>query len=57
MRKRIIFHGSDKESLKRHIDAKALPKKFGGELDFPDQPIGASFVDYIASFEENFIGI
>ncbi|XP_014219785.1 alpha-tocopherol transfer protein-like [Copidosoma floridanum] len=55
LRKRIHFHGSDREGLMKHIEAKALPKKYGGELDFPDQPIGEPFVNYIASFEDNFI--
>ncbi|XP_066589162.1 alpha-tocopherol transfer protein-like isoform X2 [Prorops nasuta] len=55
LRKRIIFHGADRESLKAHISANALPKKYGGELDIPDEPIGEALWKYFCSFEDDFI--
>ncbi|XP_031786223.1 alpha-tocopherol transfer protein isoform X1 [Nasonia vitripennis] len=55
LRKRIHFHGTDRNSLKKYIDAKALPKQYGGECDFPDEPIGEPFVKYLDIFQEDFL--
>lgn len=33
MRSRIFFHGTDMESLHKHIDKTHLPRKFGGVMD------------------------
>lgn len=30
MKERIFFHGDDRDSLHRHIDAKYLPERYGG---------------------------
>lgn len=36
MRKQVFIHGTNKESLHKHIDKAHLPTKYGGELpDFP----------------------
>lgn len=36
MRKQIFIHGSDMDSLHKHIDKGHLPKKYGGEMpEFP----------------------
>jgi len=35
LRGRIVFHGTDRESLFKHIDAKCLPKQYDGILEYP----------------------
>lgn len=32
MRERIFIHGSDMESLQKHVDKSHLPIKYGGEM-------------------------
>lgn len=41
----------------KFIDAKALPIKYGGDLDIPiDEPMGDSMYNYFRQFEEDYIG-
>ncbi|XP_037958509.1 alpha-tocopherol transfer protein-like isoform X2 [Teleopsis dalmanni] len=35
LRSRIIFHGTDRDSLHKHISAKCLPAIYGGVLEIP----------------------
>lgn len=35
LRSRIIFHGTDRESLHQHISSKCLPAAYGGVLEMP----------------------
>jgi hypothetical protein len=35
LRSRIIFHGTDRESLHKHIAPKCLPKCYDGTIDIP----------------------
>lgn len=35
LRNRIIFHGTDRESLHKHMDPKSLPKCYEGTIDIP----------------------
>ncbi|KAF4526187.1 hypothetical protein B566_EDAN001870 [Ephemera danica] len=38
LRNRIHLHGTDRKSLLKHIDAEALPVRYGGTLDIPEVP-------------------
>ena len=55
MRKRIYFHGKDRSSLLNFIDPKALPKRFGGQLELPETPIGEPILSFLNEYEEYFI--
>lgn len=35
LKSRIIFHGTDRDSLHQYISPKCLPKQYGGTLSFP----------------------
>lgn len=35
LRNRIIFHGTDRDSLHKHIDPKCLPLEYDGTIDIP----------------------
>ncbi|XP_074097677.1 clavesin-2-like [Cotesia typhae] len=54
LRKRIHFHGTDKASLTKIIDRKALPTRYGGDLELPAEPIGHAFWEYFCNFKEEF---
>ncbi|XP_046427080.1 alpha-tocopherol transfer protein-like isoform X1 [Neodiprion fabricii] len=54
LRQRIHFHGTDRNSLLEHIDAKALPDRYGGDLQIPNEPIGTELWSYFCTFEEDF---
>ncbi|KAJ8684224.1 hypothetical protein QAD02_020016 [Eretmocerus hayati] len=54
LRKRIHFHGTDRNALKKYFDAEILPQRFGGELEFPYEPVGEPFVEYLSIFEDDF---
>ncbi|CAB0043013.1 unnamed protein product [Trichogramma brassicae] len=57
MRKRIVFHGTNWGSLRPFFDAATLPKKYGGDLDFPeDSFLGEKFFSYVMNFEDEFLG-
>ncbi|CAG5096391.1 Similar to Ttpa: Alpha-tocopherol transfer protein (Mus musculus) [Cotesia congregata] len=56
LRKRIHFHGADKESLLKLVDRKAVPKYMGGDLDVPIQPLGKPVWEYYCNFQEEFEG-
>lgn len=49
-RKRIFFHGTDRESLMAHIDKETLFKKYGGELDSLDESFGTNFLHNISNY-------
>ncbi|XP_003427226.1 alpha-tocopherol transfer protein-like [Nasonia vitripennis] len=54
LKDRIFFHGGDRPSMLNYMDAKMLPKKYGGEFDFPDKPIGDPIYEYSCGYEEYF---
>ncbi|XP_058795506.1 alpha-tocopherol transfer protein-like [Phymastichus coffea] len=54
LRKRIHFHGTDRNSLKKFIDAACLPERYGGELEFPNEPLGEPFIKFLSTFEDDF---
>ena len=56
LRDRIHFHGKNRDSLMKFIDAKALPKRYGGDAEIPDEPVGESLYNYFCAFEEDFKG-
>lgn len=56
LRKRVLFHGTDKEAVKSHIGAQSLPKKYGGDMELPSSPLGASLWNYVCLFNEEFEG-
>ncbi|XP_034941460.1 alpha-tocopherol transfer protein-like [Chelonus insularis] len=55
LRKRVIFHGTDRKSLLKYIDARALPVRYGGELELPPESFGEKIWKYISNFEDEFI--
>lgn len=55
-RKRLHFHGTDREALISFLGVKNLPIEFGGELEMPNQPIGQDIYEYIHKFEKKFEG-
>lgn len=56
LRRRIHFHGTDRASLLQLIDAKALPERYGGSLEVPNEPIGEPLWEYFCKFEKEFEG-
>ncbi|CAD6234039.1 GSCOCG00012358001-RA-CDS [Cotesia congregata] len=54
LRKRIYFHGTNKESLLKVVDRKAVPKYMGGDLDVPIQPVGKPLWEYYCNFQQEF---
>jgi len=52
IRKRIFFHGTDRESFLAHIDKKILFKKYGGELDPIDESYGPNLWQYMCKHED-----
>lgn len=54
MRKRIIFHGTNRNSLTSIVGTKTIPKELGGELEMPNVPIGQGIADYFRRFEKDF---
>lgn len=55
LRKRIIFHGTDRKSLHKYISPKHLSKEFGGTLDIP--PIdGRDWYKYLLLVDDEFKG-
>lgn len=55
-RKRLHFHGTNRDTLLSFINAKALPMEFGGELEMPNESIGQGVCDYFCWFEKDFEG-
>jgi len=51
IRKRIFFHGTDRESLIAHLDKTLLFKKYGGELDPIDESYGTNLWHYMCKHE------
>lgn len=47
MIERLYFHGTDMESLHKHVDPKNLPQKYGGIHPFYD------YRDWIIGFRKN----
>lgn len=46
LKKRIVFHGTDRKSLHKYISPDCLPKDYGGNLDIP--PIdGKDWYEYL----------
>ncbi|XP_031849816.1 alpha-tocopherol transfer protein isoform X2 [Nomia melanderi] len=54
MRKRIIFHGTDKKSLMSHVSANCIPTEFGGDFEIPKVPLGQGIYEYFYWFEKDF---
>ncbi|CAK9799180.1 CLVS1 [Anthophora quadrimaculata] len=55
-RRRLHFHGTNRNSLISHVGEKCLPTEFGGKLQMPSEPIGELICDYFCCFEKNFEG-
>lgn len=55
-RKRLHFHGTDREALISFVGVKNLPIEFGGELEMPNKPIGQDIYEYLHKFEKIFEG-
>ncbi|KAG6798242.1 alpha-tocopherol transfer protein isoform X1 [Apis mellifera caucasica] len=54
-RKRLHFHGTDREALISFLGVKNLPIEFGGELEMPNEPIGRNIYEYVRNkFEKKF---
>lgn len=54
LRKRIYFHGTNKESLLKLVDCKAVPKYMGGDLDLPQfNHLESWYGNIIAIFKKN----
>ncbi|XP_006614082.1 alpha-tocopherol transfer protein-like [Apis dorsata] len=53
-RKRLHFHGTDREALISILGVKNLPTEFGGELEMPNEPIGQHIYEYMHKFEKKF---
>ncbi|XP_059049876.1 clavesin-2-like [Achroia grisella] len=53
LRSRIYFHGTDRESLRSHIHADALRKRYGGTLPEPEIP-GQVVWNMLMHYEDNF---
>lgn len=53
-RKRLHFHGTNRNSVIDHVGSKCLPTEFGGEYKMPNEPIGQSICEYFCAFEKNF---
>ncbi|XP_032668655.1 alpha-tocopherol transfer protein-like [Odontomachus brunneus] len=54
IRKRIHFHGTDRESLMTFIDKSVLLKKYGGELDVPDESYSRDLWKHFCAFDPLF---
>ncbi|XP_069698211.1 alpha-tocopherol transfer protein-like [Periplaneta americana] len=52
-RNRIFFHGRNYDSLLSHIDAKYIPKKYGGSMDMPSFN-RMDFYQLLCSYEQAF---
>ncbi|XP_011877600.1 PREDICTED: alpha-tocopherol transfer protein-like [Vollenhovia emeryi] len=55
-RKRIYTHGINWESLMTHIDKRALPKKYGGEIEMPEEQYCVTLWQSLLYFEPAFVG-
>ncbi|XP_015127415.1 alpha-tocopherol transfer protein-like [Diachasma alloeum] len=55
LRKRVHFHGTNRPALLSHIEAKALPRRYGGDLDIPADPIGEPLFKYLTLWEDEFV--
>ena len=53
LRNRIHFHGTDRQSLLRHVDAKCLSKAYGGEVEIPEFP-GGLLCDLLANYDAHY---
>ncbi|KOX73152.1 Alpha-tocopherol transfer protein-like [Melipona quadrifasciata] len=55
-RKRLHFHGTNRESLLSFVDENVLPVEFGGKYEMPRESIGQGIYDYFCWFEKDFEG-
>lgn len=55
LRKRIYFHGTNRDSLLEQLEAKAIPTEYGGEFNLPKEPLGEALYEYFHAYEEEFI--
>ncbi|XP_011150201.1 alpha-tocopherol transfer protein-like [Harpegnathos saltator] len=55
LRKRIHFHGTNRQSLMAYVDKSALLKKHGGELDATDDSFGVNLWQLFCTFDSFFI--
>ncbi|XP_067007615.1 alpha-tocopherol transfer protein-like [Anabrus simplex] len=53
LRSRIVFHGTDRDSLHNYISPKCLPECYGGTLDLP-RVTGNQWYDLLSTFEEEY---
>ncbi|XP_044011435.1 alpha-tocopherol transfer protein-like isoform X1 [Aphidius gifuensis] len=54
-RKRLFFHGKNRDDLMSCYGSQALPKQYGGELEYSlGEPLEESLWDYLCNFNEEF---
>ncbi|GJQ78458.1 hypothetical protein Trydic_g4707, partial [Trypoxylus dichotomus] len=56
LRKRIIFHGTDRKSLHSYLTPKCLPKSYGGTLEIP-RITGVQWLELLNLCDEEFQAI
>ncbi|XP_014237732.1 alpha-tocopherol transfer protein-like [Trichogramma pretiosum] len=54
LKDRIFFHNGERSKITDYIDAKALPKKYGGELEFPTNSLGDDYIRFSHNFDNYF---
>lgn len=55
LKNRIIFHGTDQESLHKYISPKCLFPQYGGTLEMA-RIDGSKWLDYLLTCEKEFEG-
>ncbi|KAK9306476.1 hypothetical protein QLX08_002852 [Tetragonisca angustula] len=53
-RKRLHFHGTNRDSLLSFVDENVLPVEFGGKFEMPKESIGQGICDYFCWFDKDF---
>ncbi|XP_034231613.1 alpha-tocopherol transfer protein-like isoform X2 [Thrips palmi] len=53
LRNRIHFHGTDRQSLLNHVDAKCLTTAYGGGVAIPDFP-GGKLCDLLSNYDSHY---
>lgn len=56
LKSRIVFHGTDRESLHKHLYKQCLPECYGGTLDVP-RVTGPQWYELLLIVEKEFIAI
>lgn len=56
LRNRIIFHGTDRESLHKHMEPKCLPKNYDGTIDIP-RVDGAEWYQLLLKCDKEYLAL